>query len=175
MKKEEKDFSFLESSIDNYLSIQKPTEKERKSCDEITDKYIDNALNKLNIKENSSVIIDAADIALFGRMIANDANLNIEGAAMFSHALCTHKADNEIDFFTAVDDLQNDEESGAGMMGTLEFNSATYYRFAALNLDQLKTNLAAMTPEQRKEVVETFIKATLTAMPSACRRRMPRP
>ncbi|HCL57917.1 MAG TPA: type I-E CRISPR-associated protein Cas7/Cse4/CasC [Spirochaetia bacterium] len=117
-------------------------------------------------------LTDIADIALFGRMVANDANLNIEGASMFSHAISTHKADNEIDFFTAVDDLQNDEESGAGMMGTLEFNSATYYRFAALNLDQLKTNLAAMTPEQRKEVVSTFIKATLTAMPNARKNSM---
>lgn len=112
-------------------------------------------------------LADAADIALFGRMVANDASLNIEGAALFNHALSTHKADNEIDFFTAVDDLQKDEEAGAGMMGTLEFNSATYYRFAALNLDLLTSNLAAMSPEQRKEVVETFIKATLTAMPVA--------
>ena len=49
---------------------------------------------------------DAADIALFGRMVANDPTLKVEAAAMFSHALSTHKADNEIDFFAAVDDLK---------------------------------------------------------------------
>jgi CRISPR system Cascade subunit CasC len=45
---------------------------------------------------------DAADIALFGRMVANDHSLMVEGAAMFSHALSTHKVDNEIDFFSAL-------------------------------------------------------------------------
>ena len=70
-------------------------------------------------------------------MVANDHSLTVEAASMFSHALSTHKADNEIDFFAAVDDLQPKEESGAGMTSTLEFNSATYYRFAALNLDML--------------------------------------
>lgn len=112
-------------------------------------------------------LTDAADIGLFGRMVANDASLNYEGAAMFSHALSTHKSDNEIDFFTAVDDLQPEETAGAGMMGTIEFNSATYYRFSGLNLDQLALNLSGMTKEQRQEVVKTFIKSTLMAMPVA--------
>jgi CRISPR system Cascade subunit CasC len=80
---------------------------------------------------------DAADISLFGRMVASDHSLTLEAASMFSHALSTHKVDNEIDFFSAVDELQPKDESGAGMTGTLEFNSATYYRFAALILDML--------------------------------------
>ena len=42
---------------------------------------------------------DAADIALFGRMVAADFTAKLEGAAMFSHALSTHKVDNKIDFF----------------------------------------------------------------------------
>ena len=83
---------------------------------------------------------DAADISIFGRMVANDPSLNVEGAAMYSHALSVHRVDNEIDFFSAVDDLQPKEEAGAGMTGTLEFNSATYYRFEALNLDMLADN-----------------------------------
>jgi len=112
---------------------------------------------------------DAADIALFGRMVANDPSLNIEGAAMFGHALSTHKVDNEIDFFAAVDDLQSADESGAGMTGTLEFNSATYYRYAALNLTMLEdeAHLAALSRDERREVVRAFIEATLKAVPSA--------
>ncbi len=88
---------------------------------------------------------DGADIALFGRMVAADGSLTVEGAAMFSHALSAHRADNDIDFFTAVDDRQKDDQSitdedraGSGMMGTLEFTSATYYRYAGLNLDLLR-------------------------------------
>lgn len=120
------------------------------------------------------VLKDAADIALFGRMVANDHSLTLEGAAMFAHALSTHKADNEIDFFAAVDDLQPKEESGAGMTGTLEFNSATYYRFAALNLDMLKDkdHLAILSPEERKQVVRTFVEATLLAVPGARKNSM---
>ena len=118
---------------------------------------------------NSKSLKDAADISLFGRMVASDHSLTIEAASMFSHALSTHKVNNEIDFFSAVDDLQTNEESGAGMTGTLEFNSATYYRFIALNLDMLADNdhLAAMTQEERQEVVRTFIEATIKAIPGA--------
>ena len=117
---------------------------------------------------------DAADIALFGRMVANDPSLRVEAAAMFSHALSTHKADNEIDFFAAVDDLQPAEETGAGMTSTLEFNSATYYRFAALNLDMLKDDdhLGDLTAEQRQAVVRTFVEATIKAIPGARKNTM---
>jgi len=117
---------------------------------------------------------DAADIALFGRMVANDHSLAVEAASMFSHALSTHKADNEIDFFAAVDDLQPKEEAGAGMTGTLEFNSATYYRFAALNLNMLADgdHLESMSKEERHEVVRTFLEATIKAIPGARKNTM---
>jgi CRISPR system Cascade subunit CasC len=58
--------------------------------------------------------------------------------------LSVHKADNDIDFWTAVDDRQKDDPSvaeedraGSGGMGTLEFTSALYYRYAGVNLDLL--------------------------------------
>ncbi|TWJ18389.1 type I-E CRISPR-associated protein Cas7/Cse4/CasC [Geobacter argillaceus] len=124
----------------------------------------------------SAQLKDAADIALFGRMVANDPSLKVDGAAMFAHILSTHKADNEIDFFAAVDDL-NKDEAGAGMTSTLEFNSATYYRFAALNLDELakddhlgdvvEDGKTVRSTETRKQVVKTFLKATIQAIPSA--------
>lgn len=119
-------------------------------------------------------IKDAADISLFGRMVANDHSLTVEAASMFSHALSVHKVDNEIDFFSAVDDLQGQEESGAGMTSTLEFNSATYYRFAALNLDMLADNahLGAMTLEERKSVVRVFVESTIKAIPGARKNSM---
>lgn len=117
---------------------------------------------------------DAADISLFGRMVANDHSLTVEAASMFSHAISTHKVDNEIDFFAAVDDLQPKEESGAGMTSTLEFNSATYYRFAALNLDMLADaeHLESMTKEERQNVVRTFVEATVKAIPGARKNTM---
>lgn len=125
-------------------------------------------------KEVKSLPKDAADIALFGRMVANDHSLTVEAASMFSHALSTHKVDNEIDFFSAVDDLQPKEEAGAGMTSTLEFNSATYYRFAALNLGMLADDdhLGTMTKEERQNVVRTFVEATIRAVPGARKNTM---
>lgn len=118
---------------------------------------------------------DAADIALFGRMVANDATLNVEGAAMFAHALSTHKSANDIDFYSAVDDLKADaEDAGAGMIGTLEFTSATYYRFVAVNLDLLgaETHLGGLDSDERKAVADAFIRAVLMATPGARKNSM---
>ncbi len=119
--------------------------------------------------------LDAADIALFGRMVANDVSLNVEGAAMFSHALSTHKSANEIDFYSAVDDSKTEaEDAGAGMIGTLEYSSATYYRYVAINLDLLfdDKHLALLNTDERKAVVDAFIRATLMSVPSARKNSM---
>lgn len=108
-------------------------------------------------------------------MIANDPNLNIEGASMFSHALSTHKATNEVDFFSAVDDRKGDaEDAGAGMIGSLEFNSATYYRYIAINLDLLTapSHLGGLSGEERKDILRAFIRSALTAVPNARKNSM---
>jgi CRISPR system Cascade subunit CasC len=117
---------------------------------------------------------DAADIAIFGRMVANDHSLTVEGAGLFSHALSTHKADNDIDFFSAVDDLQPKGEAGAGMTGVLEFNSATYYRYAALNLGMLEDSghLGAFPAKERSKVIDAFIRSVILAVPGARKNSM---
>jgi CRISPR system Cascade subunit CasC len=120
-------------------------------------------------------LLDGADIALFGRMVASLPSLTLEGAAMFSHALSTHKADNDLDFYSAVDDRKpKDDDAGAGMIGTLEFSSAVYYRYAGINLDLLADadHLAKLSVEQRKQVVDAFIRATLQAVPGARKNSM---
>ena len=120
-------------------------------------------------------LLDGADIALFGRMVASLPALTLEGAAMFSHALSTHKADNDLDFFSAVDDRKpKGDDAGAGMIGTLEFSSAVYYRYAALNLDLLADadHLAKLSAEERRKVVDAFIRATLKAVPGARKNSM---
>jgi CRISPR system Cascade subunit CasC len=122
----------------------------------------------------SAALKDAADIAVFGRMVASDHSLTLEGAGLFSHALSTHKAENDIDFFSAVDDLQGSEEAGAGMTGTLEFTSATYYRYVGLNLDLLADadHLGVLSVEERVAVVDTFLRAAILAVPGARKNSM---
>ncbi len=63
-------------------------------------------------------IPDAPDIALFGRMVAKAADMNVEAAASFAHAISTHKVSNEVEFFTAVDDCKTEDESGSAHMGS---------------------------------------------------------
>jgi CRISPR system Cascade subunit CasC len=89
-------------------------------------------------------ILDAsrvADIALFGRMIADNKGFNVNAACQVAHALSTHAVANEFDYYTALDDLKPDAEPGADMIGTVDFNSACYYRYANVDLDQLAVNL----------------------------------
>ncbi|NTU67614.1 MAG: type I-E CRISPR-associated protein Cas7/Cse4/CasC [Chlorobiaceae bacterium] len=105
---------------------------------------------------------DGLDIALFGRMVAQAAELNIEAASSFSHALSTHKVSNEVEFFTALDDWA--EEPGSAHMGSLEFNSATYYRYISLDLGQLWENLGG---QDLAEAVDAFTMALFVAVPSA--------
>lgn len=106
--------------------------------------------------------LDALDIALFGRMVAKAADMNVEAAVSFSHAISTHKVSNEVEFFTALDDLQ--DEPGSAHMGSLEFNSATYYRYISLDLGQLAQT---MGEADLKKAIEAFTKALFVAVPNA--------
>lgn len=124
------------------------------------------------LKGLGSEVSDAADIALFGRMVADDASQTIEGASMFSHALSTHAVRSDLDFFSAVDDEKKDaEDAGAGHIGTVEFNSACYYRYVGINLDLLKQS-KMFDQFQRREVLKTFIEAVVMANPVARRNSM---
>lgn len=104
------------------------------------------------------------DIALFGRMVANDADLNVDAAVQVAHAISTHKVDNEDDYFTAVDDLNPQNETGAGMIGTVEFNSSTLYRFATINVDGLMHNLGDADATGR--AAAAFVQGFVTSMPT---------
>ena len=109
----------------------------------------------------------AVDIALFGRMVADDTDLNVDAACQVAHAISTHAAENEYDFFTAVDDEKSrseEEDAGAGMMGTVEFSSATMYRYATVNLDMLVENLGDGDAALR--ALEVFIKGFCLSMPT---------
>ena len=122
-------------------------------------------------KKALSTSRDGLDIALFGRMVAKAMEMKVEAAASFAHAISTHKAINEVEFFTALDDLQ--EEPGSAHMGSLEFNSATYYRYISLDLGQLYVNLHGNGPcdagrlKDMQDAVEAFTKALYSAVPAA--------
>ncbi len=104
------------------------------------------------------------DIALFGRMVADAGDINVDAAVQVAHALSTHAADTEDDYYTAVDDMNPAADTGAGMIGTVEFTSATMYRFASINVDALAANLGSA--DAAGEAAAAFAKAFATSMPT---------
>lgn len=97
------------------------------------------------------------DIALFGRMVADDPSLNTDACAQVAHSISTHKISNEYDYFTAVDDLAPEDNAGAGHIGTVEFNSSTLYRFATVAVHELHNHLKEDTAVAMREVVRAFV------------------
>ncbi|MBN2701187.1 MAG: type I-E CRISPR-associated protein Cas7/Cse4/CasC, partial [Methylothermaceae bacterium] len=88
----------------------------------------------------------AADIALFGRMLADDPRFNTEAAAQVAHAITVHRVAVEDDFYTAVDDLNRGEEDvGAGHMGETEFGAGVFYLYLCLDRELLSRNLGGDT------------------------------
>jgi len=83
----------------------------------------------------------AVDVALFGRMLADMPEKNQNAACQVAHAISTHSVEREFDFYTAVDDLKPEDNAGADMMGTVEFNSACFYRYAVVDWEKLVENL----------------------------------
>ena len=109
----------------------------------------------------------SVDLALFGRMVAEDADLNVDASCQVAHALSTHQVGTEFDFFTAVDDVKAaDEETdaGAGMMGNVEFDAATFYRYATVNATALARQLGS--DEAATKAIEGFLDVFVTSMPT---------
>ena len=112
------------------------------------------------------------DIALFGRMVADSSDINVDASAQVAHAISVHAADIESDYYTAVDDRRKDDEPGAGMIGTVEFNAATLYRYAAVDVDLLSANLGAGLRDDQppsepvRRAVEAFVRCFVESMPT---------
>jgi len=107
-------------------------------------------------------------VALFGRMVADLPALNVDAACQVAHAISTHPVEVEFDYYTAVDDEKDRDEGedlGAGMIGTVEFNSATLYRYATVGFDQLLENLAG-DEEAAVSGVDAFIDGFVRSVPS---------
>lgn len=87
----------------------------------------------------------AADIALFGRMVADDKSMNVDASCQVAHSISTHQVETEIDYFTAVDDLKeiepNEDDAGAGMIGQVELNGSCHYRYLNVDIVSLRENL----------------------------------
>jgi CRISPR system Cascade subunit CasC len=107
----------------------------------------------------------SVDIAMFGRMTTSAAFEDMQAAVQVAHALSTNSVASEYDYFTAVDDLKPTDDPGAGMIGDVEFNSSTYYKYFNVHWEQLVENLGGDT-EIAAKAVTALIEAAAIAQPS---------
>lgn len=99
--------------------------------DNMSDKKIKDVFRNL-LGDNPEI-----DIALFGRMVADNPSLNEDASAQVAHAISTHAVQTEFDYYTAMDDQNPSDQAGAGMIGMIEYNSATLYRYANVAVHEL--------------------------------------
>lgn len=118
-----------------------------------------------NLAKSPKDRTSAPDLALFGRMLADAPELNVDAAAQVAHAISTHTGVIEFDYFTAVDDLAPKEQTGASMIGIVPFTSATYYRYARVDVKQLQRNLGEDKPLAQR-TIEGFLQAFIYALPT---------
>lgn len=120
-------------------------------------------LDKKSVKQ--AFTKDASlDVALFGRMIADDADLNYDATCQVAHAISVHPSVQEFDYFTGSDDNAEAGSTGAGMIGTVEFVSSTLYRYATVNADELAVSLGSKEAAIRG--IEAFFQAFVNSMPT---------
>ncbi len=120
------------------------------------------------LKKAMDLVFDggkALDVALFGRMLADMPAKNQDAACQVAHALSTHAMEREFDFYTAVDDLKPEDTAGADMMGTVEFNSACFYRYAVLDWAKLVENLQG-DEDLAAKGLEAFLEGFVVSEPT---------
>ncbi len=152
------------------LRATPPAKGASKTDKENHDKALAEAAKPFNVladqyKKTYPKHVRSVDVALFGRMLADSPTENIDAACQVSHAISVNRMNMEFDYFTAVDDLQPEDNAGAGMIGTVGFASSCFYRFACVNWDQLTRNLGGDAAAAREGVM-AFAEAFVHARPS---------
>lgn len=120
-----------------------------------------------DIKKIREVLNDnlSIDIALFGRMLAKDSSINVDASSQVAHAISTHAIESEFDYFIGSDDLnKRDGVMGAAMLGTIEFNSSTLYRYANIALHEFVNQLG--DKESTVNAAKLFVQAFINSMPT---------
>lgn len=147
-------------------TVSAVTPEERKKINEIVQAVIADEDYEFSADE---ILVDshsAVDVAMFGRMLASSPKYNTEAAVQVAHALTTHEAIVEDDFFTAVDDLKDpDDDRGSAHMGETEFGAGVFYLYVCVDRKQLVENLGGDTKLATK-AIESLIEAIATVSPS---------
>ena len=146
-----------DSNLGAALTIKKPTKASAKIIAEAVNETMDN-------------VTRSADVAMFGRMFAANPKRNVDAAVQVAHAFTVHEAHVEDDFFTAVDDEKDANDSrGGGHMGDAGFGSGVFYLYVCINRTELVKNLAELGDDAEStadEGIANLITALTTYSPS---------
>jgi len=134
------------------------------------DELLKDSPDTKRLKELKKIVSDknktyAADVALFGRMFADDKSLNVDAACQVAHSISSHEVTNDIDYFTAVDDLLPEDQTGAGMIGQTAMNGACHYRYANIDVSSLWNNLG-FNRDLTAATIGGFVTAFVEALPT---------
>lgn len=110
----------------------------------------------------------AADIAMFGRMLADAPAFNREAAVQVSHAMTTHRVTVEDDYYVAVDDLKKpadvDGDVGTSFIGVQEYGAGVFYLYGCIDTNLLVANLGG-DKALAQDAVQALIEAAATVAP----------
>lgn len=124
--------------------------------------------NKTQLALFREALQNSKDIALSGRMATSGIMTNVDAALAVAHAITTHTVDGDIDWFTAVDNLnQETGETGSAHLDTTEFSSGVFYRYASLNIRQLQENLGDVNRQQALDIASHVLHMMATIVPTA--------
>jgi len=115
---------------------------------------------KLLSKESTAV-----DVSMFGRMLASANEFNVDAAVQVAHAFTVHRAEVEDDYFSAVDDL--DDDTGAGHIGERGYGAGLFYLYVCINRSLLQENLhgdKALADKAIASLLESITKVSPTGM-----------
>ncbi len=128
--------------------------------------------DKKAFKENIKAMRDATALpggltaALFGRMVTSDTAANITAPVHVAHAFTVHAEESESDYFTAVDDLSEDEP-GADTIQETELTSGLFYGYVVVDLTGLRRNLGAVADDLTGPVLHNLVHLIAEVSPGA--------
>lgn len=125
--------------------------------------HLQKTLDRNNHKQNFQALLHSAGFndphtgfegALFGRFVTSDILARVDAPVHVAHAFTTHALDTEVDFFSVVDDLSPDGETGAAHIGDMELGAGLFYGYVAVDIPLLVSNLTGY-PQATTEGKET--------------------
>jgi len=151
------------------------------------EKYLEEKIKDKENKRNFKAMLRQAGYgdpfagiegALFGRFITSDILSRYDAAVHVAHSFSVHPLDTEVDYFTVVDDLKLEEETGAAHAGDMELGAGLFYGYVVVDVPLLVSNFSGAEagkwrekiPEcgqEVREILKSLVKIIATVSPGA--------